>query len=32
MSTIRITKPNSFKDFSFGKHLIDIVTTLLMAR
>jgi hypothetical protein len=28
MSTIRITKPASFKKFSFGKHLIDIVTAL----
>jgi hypothetical protein len=28
MSTIRITKPDSFKDFSFGKRLIDIVTAL----
>jgi hypothetical protein len=28
MSTFRITKPNSFKDFSFGKRLIDIVTAL----
>jgi hypothetical protein len=28
MSTIRITKPASFKKFSFGKRLIDIVTAL----
>jgi hypothetical protein len=28
MSTFRITKPDSFKDFSFGKRLIDIVTAL----
>jgi hypothetical protein len=28
MSTFRITKPDSFKDFSFGKRLIYIVTTL----
>jgi hypothetical protein len=28
MSTIRITKPTSFKKFSFGKRLIDIVTAL----
>jgi hypothetical protein len=28
MSTFRITKPDSFKDFSFGERLIDIVTAL----
>jgi hypothetical protein len=28
MSTFRITKPDSFKDFSFRKRLINIVTTL----
>jgi hypothetical protein len=28
MSTFRITKPNSFKDFSFRERLIDIVTAL----
>jgi hypothetical protein len=28
MSTFRITKPDSFKKYSFGKRLIDIVTTL----
>jgi hypothetical protein len=28
MSTFRITKPDSFKDFSFGKRLIDIFTAL----
>jgi hypothetical protein len=28
MSTFCITKPNSFKGFSFGKRLIDIVTVL----
>jgi hypothetical protein len=28
MSTFRITKPDSFKSFSFGDRLIDIVTTL----
>jgi hypothetical protein len=28
MSTFRITKPESFKAFSFGERLIDIVTTL----
>jgi hypothetical protein len=28
MSTFRITKPDSFKDFSFGKRLIDIITAL----
>jgi hypothetical protein len=28
MSTFRITKTDSFKDFSFGKRLIDIVTAL----
>jgi hypothetical protein len=26
MSTFRITKPDSFKDFSFGERLIDILT------
>jgi DNA repair exonuclease SbcCD ATPase subunit len=31
MSTFRITKPDSFKDFSFGKRLIDIVTTLSLS-
>jgi hypothetical protein len=30
MSTFRITKPDSFKDFSFRKRLIDIVTVLSM--
>jgi hypothetical protein len=28
MSTFRITKPDSFKKYSFGKRLIDIVTAL----
>jgi hypothetical protein len=28
MSTFCITKPDSFKKYSFGKHLIDIVTAL----
>jgi hypothetical protein len=28
MSTFRITKPDSFKDYSFGKRLIDIITAL----
>jgi DNA repair exonuclease SbcCD ATPase subunit len=28
MSTFRITKPDSFKNYSFGKRLIDIVTAL----
>jgi hypothetical protein len=28
MSTFRITKPDSFKAFSFGERLIDIVTAL----
>jgi hypothetical protein len=28
MSTFRITKPDSFKDYCFGKLLIDIVTAL----
>jgi hypothetical protein len=28
MSTFRITKPDSFKDYSFGKRLIDILTAL----
>jgi hypothetical protein len=28
MSTFSITKHDSFKDFSFGEHLIDIVTAL----
>jgi hypothetical protein len=28
ISTFRITKPDSFKDFSFGERLIDIVTAL----
>jgi hypothetical protein len=28
MSTFRITKPDGFKDFSFGKRLIDIITAL----
>jgi hypothetical protein len=28
MSTFCITKPNSFKAFSFGERLIDIVTAL----
>jgi DNA repair exonuclease SbcCD ATPase subunit len=28
MSTFRITKPDSFKDFSFEKHLIDVITAL----
>jgi hypothetical protein len=28
MSTFHITKPDSFKDFSFGERLIDIVTAL----
>jgi hypothetical protein len=28
MSTFRITKPDSFKDFSFGERLIDIITAL----
>jgi hypothetical protein len=28
MSTFRITKPESFKAFSFGERLIDIVTAL----
>jgi hypothetical protein len=30
MSTFRITKPDSFKAFSFGERLIDIVTALSM--
>jgi hypothetical protein len=28
MSTFRITKPDSFKKYSFGKCLIDIITAL----
>jgi hypothetical protein len=28
MSTFRITKPDSFKNYIFGKRLIDIVTAL----
>jgi hypothetical protein len=28
MSTFRITKPDSFKKYSFGKRLIDIVAAL----
>jgi hypothetical protein len=28
MSTFRITKPDSFKKYSFGKRLIDIITAL----
>jgi hypothetical protein len=28
MSTFRVTKPKSFKAFSFGERLINIVTTL----
>jgi hypothetical protein len=28
MSTFRITKPDNFKNYSFGKRLIDIVTAL----
>jgi hypothetical protein len=30
MSTFRITKPDSFKKYSFGKRLIDIVTALFL--
>jgi hypothetical protein len=30
MSTFRITKPESFKAFSFGECLIDIVTALFL--
>jgi hypothetical protein len=28
MSTFRITKPDSFKKYNFGKRLIDIITAL----
>jgi hypothetical protein len=31
MSTFRITKPDSFKAFSFGERLIDVVTALSLA-
>jgi hypothetical protein len=28
MSTLRITKPGNFKNYSFGERLIDIITAL----